>query len=175
MYYHVEAQLMDKKEANESEWTKAFDESQCVDFVLADPSATDECCAVHGRGANTTIRVHAVADSSYQQKGSRLDDLWVVGAPSDSPAIKSLAQRHNFELNESGAGFLGLRSTPKKMRYFEYSFDVNEQIVLLGIVTERVGPDGKKMKFVTPVCFHRLMFVSLHISFPASSTLFLNK
>jgi hypothetical protein len=153
VYYHVEAQTLDKADGNGKEkWSKVFEESQCVDFVLADPSFPEDCCAIRGgKGPNTssTIRVHTVADGSYAQKGNRLDDLWVTGA-SDSPAIKALAQRHQFELNESGAGFLGLRSTPKKMRYFEYSFDINEQIVLLGIVTERVGPDNKTMKFITP-------------------------
>lgn len=149
VYYHVEAQTLEKADGNET-WTKAFEEAECVDFVLADPGHSEDCCAVHGRGYNTTIRVHSVADGSYTQKGNRLDNLWVTGAPSDSPAIKALAQRHQFELNESGAGFLGLRSTPKKMRYFEYSFDINEQIVLLGIVTARMGPDGDTMKFITP-------------------------
>lgn len=151
VYYHVEAQTLNKTDGNET-WTKVFEEAQCVDFVLADPGHSEECCAVHGRGSQTTIRVHSVADGSYSQQGNRLENLWDNTSSTDSPPIKALAARHKFDLNDPNNGFLGgLRTgSPKMMRYFEYSFDVNEQIVLLGIVTERMGADGKTMKFITP-------------------------
>ena len=137
VYYHVEGQTLEEVDGKDT-WKKAFEEQHCVDFVLADPGHSDFCCAVHGRGQNTTIRVHAILDGSYAQQGNRLENLWDSNSSNDSPSIKALATRQKFSIAD------------KKMRYFEYSFDVNEQIVLLGIVTERMGPDGKTMKFITP-------------------------
>lgn len=131
-------------------WKKVFDEAQSVDFVLADPTTPESCVAIHGRGFKTTVKVDAVANGSYLLPGNRLDTLWSTGVPSDSPAIQTLAARNKVKLTESVPGLKGdNRTEPKKMRYFEFSFDINEQILLLGIVTERVGPDGRKMKFLT--------------------------
>ena len=139
VYYHVEAQTGEIKNGRE-EFTKAFEESQCVDFVLADPSHTDFCCAVHGRGQNTTVRVHGVANGSYTQPGSRLDNLWTRDTSTANAAtLNALTGRHKFDMAAS-----------KRTRIFEYTFDVNEQVVILGIVSERAGPDGKKMNFCTP-------------------------
>ncbi len=151
VYYFIQANTYEPADGKET-WTKVFEEAQCVDFVLADPAHSEDCVAVHGRGQNTTIRIHAVLDGSYTEEGSRLENLWDSTSFGDSPSIKALAARHKFDLTDPNGGFLGgLRAAvPKKMRYFEYSFDVNEQIVLLGIVTERRGPDGKSMKFITP-------------------------
>ena len=130
-------------------WKKVFDETQCVDFVLADPAHPESCVAVHGRGFKTTVKVDAVANGSYAMPGNRLDTLWSTGVPSDSPTIQQLAARNKTELHDSAPGLKGEnRTVPKTMRFFEFSFDINEQILLLGIVTERVGPDGKKMKFI---------------------------
>ena len=131
VFYHVEGQTGAIKDGRE-EFTKAFEESQCVDFVLADPAHTDFCCAVHGRGQNTTVRVHGVANGTYTQLGNRLDALWVRDMSSANAAtLNACAGRHKVDL-----------AAAKRSRFFEYTFDVNEQIVMLGIVSERVGPDG---------------------------------
>lgn len=143
VYYYVDARRQDTSE--KTGWAPAFSETKCVDFVLADPIYPDDCVAINGKGTDTLVRMHGILDGSYESN----EDMWVI-PEKELPGIKAAAKRQQFD---TSGGFFG---TPQKMKYFEYSFVVNTQVAILGIVTERIGPDGRKMLFINPCSIQSL-------------------
>ena len=143
VYYHLEA----KEETKDKGWIPVFTETKCMDFVLADPLYPDDCVAINGKGADTMVRMHSILDGTHLTN----EDLWVI--PEKEPlGLKAVAARQKYDLGGGNGGLFnfGTAHPTKKLKFFEYSFEVNVQVAILGIITERLGPDGKKMLFINP-------------------------
>ena len=120
VYYFVEA----KEETKDKQWVPAFVETKCMDFVLADPLYPDDCVAVNGKGSDTLVRMHSILDGSHQSN----DDLWFI--PDKEPVgLKAVAARQKFDIGGGSGGLFnfGTANTAKKLKFFEYSFEVNVQ------------------------------------------------
>jgi len=103
-----------------------------VDFYLADPSAPGQFLIVPASAARVVaLRGEGCEAASGQE--------WFGDTPIP-PNIQAWADRHRFALTTPGALY-GV--SKKRMHYLESSFDINEQVAVMGIVAPGVGPTGQ--------------------------------
>jgi hypothetical protein len=94
--------------------------------------------------------VRSGQDGHLQTRGGGL----FQSAEADPPGIEALMARNNFKND----GFLGMKA---QMRYTESSFDVNEQLAVLGVIRDGADSHGAPVKLIERVSrshSHNLIF-----------------
>jgi hypothetical protein len=144
VYYHVRAEeqvTVRNGDKTETRWEFRFEESQSLDFFLGDPDTPD--IKVYVPGSRSNIK----RASSSIQASTGAGAASFFQSENIAPGIQELLNRHNFKVETNV--LIGVMK--KKMRYIEQSYDVDEQIALLGIVQDGLCPDGSNLRVIEQV------------------------
>ena len=106
-------------------WNELFREIRSVDFLLSD----GEGPSVYVPAGNSSMKVYAVEDCGGEE-GGRLFKFRPEMSD-NNPHLQALLDRHGAD---GRGGFFG--GDGPKIRYYEGSFAVNEQVAVLGTATQ---------------------------------------
>lgn len=157
MHYHILAEELvasgkDKDGEPLMKWVNRFEVSQSVDFYLADPQSPETLVFVPGK----SIEIRRHLEDAFEENTSEknLDDptRLTFGQNETIPkGIQAIANAKKINLYHPSGIFNFARKLKKDIRYSIFSFDINEQIAMLAVINEGVGPEGSKVKVISPV------------------------
>jgi hypothetical protein len=130
-----------------SHWEHRFTETMSTNFFLTDPSIPD--ASIYVPGQTTPIRDHSIEDGAMM---SGMGAASVFQHENIPPGVKDMLARHGMQIERE---FMGIVSK-REMRYAESKVELNEQIAILGVVTEGLDWNGRPVKQLQPVRYEHL-------------------
>lgn len=161
MHYHIVAEELvatgkDDNDAPIKQWVYRFAESKSVDFYLVDPQSPELTVFVPGK--NVEIKRHVIMDGERERSSANTidDPTKLIFSQNESipKGIQAIASAKSFNLYQPSGLFHFVRRAKKEIRYSLFSIEMNDQIAMLAVVSERTGHDGIKGKTLSPVRLH---------------------
>lgn len=130
-------------------WVSRFQETSTVDFFLVDPQVPGVSVFVPG----IALGIRKPGDLECKSIITTCDNLTsLIASTEEIPiGIRSIASKNRFNLYGHSSMFSLKKKVRKVMRYQIFSFLVDEQVAMLGIVSDGIGPAGEKMMTLSPV------------------------
>lgn len=133
--YQNWSQDKDGNRNKSTSWKTRFTEIRAIDFLLTDPQFSG--VTVYVPALQVPVKLHSDANQVNLNQGQQ--GLFSFGQSQVPPSILALCQRNNFNpIINTASNIMHQDGPTGNVRYHEKSFDLNEQIAVLGLVSDSV-------------------------------------